>query len=77
MHQLIENHHGALARLVEILTEPKTAGECFGPLFKRNIGEGEYGLALVEAHAHMNHLYHQGLVTRTKRDDGAWLWQTA
>ena len=77
MRQLIDNHHGALDRLLQLLAEPKTAAECFAPLFKRHIGEGEYGLALVEAHAHVNHLYHQGLVTRTKRDDGAYLWQTA
>ncbi|MDG2339865.1 MAG: MBL fold metallo-hydrolase, partial [Paracoccaceae bacterium] len=56
---------------------PKTAAECFPPMFKRSIGEGEYGLALVEALAHMNHLYQQGDITRTRRDDGAWLWQTA
>ncbi len=45
------------------------------PLFKRHIGEGEYGLALVEAMAHLNHLYHLGQVTRARRDDGAWVWQ--
>jgi len=76
MRQLIDNHHGALDRLKDFLTEPKTAADCFPPLFKRTIGEGEYGLALVEAMAHTMHLYHLGDVTRTKRDDGAWLWQT-
>jgi len=76
MRQLIDNHHGALDRLKDFLTEPKTAADCFPPLFKRTIGEGEYGLALVEAMAHTMHLYHLGHVTRTKRDDGAWLWQT-
>jgi glyoxylase-like metal-dependent hydrolase (beta-lactamase superfamily II) len=77
MRQLIDNHHGALKRLLVFLDEPKTAAECFPPMFKRSIGEGEYGLALVEALAHMNHLYQQGDITRTRRDDGAWLWQTA
>jgi hypothetical protein len=24
---------------------------------------------------HLNHLLHTGEVTRTRRDDGAWLWQ--
>ena len=74
MRQLIDNHHGALDRLVGHLDTPKTAGECFPPLFKRSIGGGEYGLALVEAIAHLNHLYHLGTVSRTRRDDGAWLW---
>ncbi|MEL7213623.1 MAG: MBL fold metallo-hydrolase [Pseudomonadota bacterium] len=75
MKQLIDNHHGALERLEAFLGEPKTAGEVFAPLFKRRIGEGEYGLALVEAVAHLNHLYQSARITREKRDDGAWIWQ--
>lgn len=76
MGQLIENHHSALRRLLDHLDRPKTAAECFAPLFKRRIGEGEYGLALVESVAHVNHLYHQGLVTRERcAEDGAWLFQ--
>ena len=74
MRQLIDNHHGALERLVRHLDEPKTASECFAPLFKRSIDKGAYGLALVEALAHLNHLYHIGTVSRTMREDGAWLW---
>ncbi|MCE8556243.1 MBL fold metallo-hydrolase [Ruegeria pomeroyi] len=75
MRQLIDNHHGALTRLRDHLDTPKPASDCFAPLFKRTIGEGEYGLALVEAVAHVNHLYHTGEVTRTRRADGAWLYQ--
>ena len=75
MRQLIENHHGALDRLRAHLDRPKTAAECFAPLFKRKVDEGTYGLALVEAVAHLNHLYQAGLITRTRREDGAWLWQ--
>ena len=75
MAQLIDNHHGALARLLDHLDEPRSAAECFAPLFKRKIGAGEYGLALVEAVAHVNHLYHIGQVDRVRRDDGAWLYQ--
>lgn len=76
MRQLIENHHGALKRLKTHLETPKTAAACFAPLFKRSIGEGEYGLALVEAIAHVSHLYQTGKATRVRRDDGAWLYQT-
>lgn len=76
MRQLVENHHGALDRLQKHLAEPHSAAECFAPLFKRTIGEGEYGLALVEAVAHVNHLYAKGLVGRTRREDGAWLYQS-
>lgn len=76
LKQMIENHHGALERLVKHLKEPRTGGECFTPLFKRKIGRGEYGLALVEALAHLNHLHQTGKATRTMGDDGAWRWQS-
>lgn len=74
--QLIENHHGALERLEAHLATPKVASECFAPLFKRTIDAGLYGLALVEAVAHLNHLHQAGRVTRHRRADGAWLWQS-
>lgn len=74
--QLVDNHHGALERLERHLTRPRTACDCFGALFLREIGEAEYGLAMVEAMAHCLHLWHAGRATRTRREDGAWLWQT-
>lgn len=75
MRQLIDNHHGALKRLLAYIDDPKAAGDVFAPLFKRKIGETEYGLALVEAFAHLSHLHQTGLANRTQRDDGAWLFQ--
>lgn len=75
MAQLIQNHHSALKRLVKHLEQPHSAAECFPPLFKRTIGPGEYGLALVEAVSHVNHLYLSGQVSRSRRDDGAWVYQ--
>ena len=74
--QLSDNHHGALARLREHLrAEPRTAVDCFAPLFKRQIDEATYGLAMVEAVAHLNHLYHLGEVAREIDARGAWVWQ--
>ena len=73
--QLIDNHHGALKRLEAHLATPNVAAACFGPLFKREIDEGVYGLALVETVAHLNHLQRAGRVTRERRADGAWLWR--
>ncbi|MEM1073104.1 MAG: MBL fold metallo-hydrolase [Pseudomonadota bacterium] len=75
IRQLIENHHGALERLLAYIDTPKAAGACFAPLFKRKIGASEYGLALVEAVAHLSHLYQSGLATRTLGADGAWHYQ--
>ncbi len=74
LRQLVDNHHGALDRLEAHLAEPRAAGDCFAPLFKRQIGGGEYGLALVEAAAHCRHLVHRGRATR-ERCNGAWLYR--
>ncbi|MEM6635873.1 MAG: MBL fold metallo-hydrolase [Pseudomonadota bacterium] len=76
LKQLTENHTGALERLAAYLEEPRTAADCFQVLFKRQIGEGEYGLALVEAMAHCIHLWHAGRARRTLGSDGVWIWQT-
>jgi glyoxylase-like metal-dependent hydrolase (beta-lactamase superfamily II) len=75
LSQMIENHHSALDRLRDHLHQPKRATDCFAPLFKREIGPAEFGLALVEAVAHLNHLLHAGRVSRHLSPEGAWLWQ--
>lgn len=75
--QLIENHDGALARLRAHLDRPRTAAECFAPLYRRDIAEGEYGLALAEAVGHLNHLHRSGAVLRETGADGATLWRIA
>jgi len=76
LDQMISNHEEALARLLAALARPMTAVDCFSVLFRRTIGEAEYGLALVEAMAHLNHLKGEGRAGRTMREDGAWLWQS-
>lgn len=73
--QMIENHNDALERLLEHLARPRTAVECFLPLFKREIGPAEQGLALVEAVAHLNCLLRRGLVLRSLGKAGAWEWE--
>ncbi|MGB7317716.1 MAG: MBL fold metallo-hydrolase [Planktotalea sp.] len=75
MRQLIDNHHGALDRLEAHLDKPSTASDCFAPLFKRKIGPAEYGLALVESIAHVQHLWIEGRALREKREDGAWVYR--
>lgn len=76
LQQMAENHHEALARLRAHLRTPQTAAGCFPALYKRPIGEGEYGLALVEAVAHLNCLLRRGQVCRSLAPDGAWQWQS-
>ena len=75
MRQLIDNHHGALDRLITHIVTPQRAGDCFAPLFKRSVGAAEYGLALVESLAHLNHLHQAGRAMRTLGDDGAYWFQ--
>lgn len=74
--QLIQNHHNALARLTEGLREgPRTAVECFDLLFRRPVAEAEFGLALVEAVAHLNHLHCAGLIRPQPETGGALRWR--
>ena len=75
LRQMIDNHEGALARLLEHLATPQVAAGCFLPLFKRQIDGPEFGMALVESVAHLNCLMRRGQVTRHLSEDGAWLWQ--
>ncbi|MEO0357486.1 MAG: MBL fold metallo-hydrolase [Pseudomonadota bacterium] len=76
LKQLLDNHHGVLDRLRHTLQTPKSAGDVFLDVFKRPIGDGEYGLALVEALAHCNYLWHAGDATRVLSDDGKYLFKT-
>lgn len=76
LDQLIENHVSALDRLEAHLTNaPAVAVDCFVALFKREIGEAEYGLAMAEAIAHCQHLWLAGRAQRETRDDGAFLYR--
>lgn len=75
LNQLIENHHSALERVEAHLSEPRTAVECFPPLFMRTIEDSAFGLAMGEAMAHCVYLWRRGKVTRTVTKEGAWLWQ--
>ncbi|CAN5791896.1 MBL fold metallo-hydrolase [soil metagenome] len=68
---------GMLERLLGELAAPRKASECLAALYRRQISDGEYGLALVEAVAHLNHLERRGLARREPGPDGAWLWRRA
>ncbi len=78
VHQLIEHHRLALARLLEHLAVPSTAHGCFPALFGRDVREDEYVLAMAESVAHLNHLHRSGRIRRQRRAEGdAWLWSRA
>ncbi len=70
--QLAEGHRAALTRLRRRIAErPCAAVECFDILFGRPIGESEFGLACVEAVAHMNHLRALGEAVAEEDEAGA------
>ncbi len=75
LKHLIDNHHSALKRLEAHLLTPQTACDCFPILFKRPIGASEYGLAMVEAVAHCQHLFHAGRVARSLSETGRYVYQ--
>ena len=75
LKQMVENHELALNRLVNFLEKPHTAEECFSILFGKSIQKSEYGLALVEAVAHVNYLYLEGTVSRVLDKNGAFRYQ--
>lgn len=75
LSQMIENHENALLRLLDHLSTPRTAMQCFVPLFGREVGATEQSFALVESVAHLNCLLRRGLVLRSLSDDGAWNWK--
>jgi hypothetical protein len=75
--ELVAHQEAALQRLLAHLDVPRTAAECFPALYGRRIGAGEYGLALVEAVGHLNHLRRSGLAVRVAGPEGAWHWRAA
>ena len=75
LNHMIGGIEAGLDRLMDWLAAPRVAGDCFPPLYRRTIGPDEYGLALVEAVGHLNHLHQTGKVRRWSGPEGAWLWQ--
>ena len=75
LNQMVENHELALDRLIDFLEKPHTAEECFGVLFGKSIQKSEYGLALVEAVAHVNYLHLEGKISRLVDKNGAYRYQ--
>ena len=73
--ELQAEHATALDRLQSHLATPRHATDCFPALFRREIGPGEFGLALAETLAHLNHLVARQRASRCLDASGAWLWQ--
>lgn len=74
LEQLIDNHLSALERIKKRLLASATTHDILEPLFKRQIHENDYGMAIVEAVAHMNWLHQAGVVQRNLGNRGEWIW---
>lgn len=73
--QLVDGHEAALARLrAALAAAPATACGLFPVLYGRPIAAQEYGLAMVEAVAHLNHLAARGEAVAQEGPGGARLW---
>jgi glyoxylase-like metal-dependent hydrolase (beta-lactamase superfamily II) len=75
--ELIESHRRSLARLEDLLAEPKRAIDVFGALFARPITSGILGMATGEAIAHLNYLSAGGHAVRESDRTGIWWWRKA
>ena len=76
LEQLIENHRLALKRIEKKLLKGSfTAVELFHTIYKREISDHEYGLALAEAVGHINYFRVRNLVESSIRSDGAVLFK--
>ncbi len=72
--QQLQDHHAE--RLDEVMTacaeRPSSAGDMLPVLFKRKLDLHQTTFAMGEAVAHLNHLWHQGQLTRQKDEMGVW-----
>lgn len=70
LDQLAADHHGKLEKLEAFCETPRTAVDCFAALFRRPIGDADYGLATGETVAHLHWLEERGRVNRVKDAGG-------
>jgi hypothetical protein len=72
---LLDGHEQGLARLAEVLAEPKRAVDVFGALFARPISPDLLGMATGEAMAHLNYLVSERRAVRASDGEGIWWWR--
>ncbi len=70
LDQLAEDHAHKLEMLLAFCAEPRTAVDSFATLFRKPIGESDYGIATGEAVAHLHWLEERGKIRRMTDDAG-------
>jgi len=69
----LKAHHAArLATLARVCDREKTAAELLPALFRREFADYQLMFAMGETIAHLNHLWHRGLLRRVAGVDGVW-----
>lgn len=74
---MTQSHREGLARLEEILAEPKRVIDVFPALFNRSISPELLGMATGEAIAHLNYLLATERAARQQDERGVWWWRQA
>jgi glyoxylase-like metal-dependent hydrolase (beta-lactamase superfamily II) len=74
---LISGHERGLARLRQLICEPKRAVDVFRALFRRQIDNNLLGLATGESLAHLNCLIARGQAVRTRDQNGVDWYRAA
>ncbi len=64
LDQLAADHADKLDKLLAFCAEPRTAVDSFATLFRKPIGESDYGIATGEAVAHLHWLEERGKIRR-------------
>ena len=68
--QLEKHHEERFADLLQVLHEPRSAGDVLSVLFRRPLDAHRTFFAMGEAIAHLHYLYYAGKLRRTLGDDG-------
>jgi glyoxylase-like metal-dependent hydrolase (beta-lactamase superfamily II) len=74
---LIGGHERGLARLQQLIAEPKRAVDVFHVLFRRKIDQYLLGMATGESLAHLNCLIARGEAVRSRDENGVDWYRTA
>ncbi len=70
LDQLRDDHLDKLAKLTAFCAEPRTAVDSFATLFRKPVGESDYGIATGEAVAHLHWLEERGRIRRVSDAGG-------
>jgi glyoxylase-like metal-dependent hydrolase (beta-lactamase superfamily II) len=77
VEQLEKHHEARLSELMQVLDEPKSAGEVLPVLFRRPLDAHHMFFAMGEAIAHLHYLYYAGKAARALGADGVMRYARA